>query len=238
LTKLGQEAVRLKDPSILKRGEIALDLLVSGAPPQLINDLLPPSTRDIVDLAAAEVALKGATDVAAADDFATGWLQQQGIIPEGAPLIPGAAKTLLTVAEARAEDAIDWVQEGIDFITGRIGDLTGGSGITINAEGQISFGGGEPVDVSQAVGEWASFLERYAPAGVKERELARLGSGDFDRRLNMDRGVLLAADIIRTQGQSPEILADIREALGEDFTKSEINTIIAKARARAVAPRR
>lgn len=224
---------------LAERARLVFNLQAGGVDTSLIPDLLPPDAQAIVDLQEARARLRSTQDAREADTFATSWLQRQGIIPEGANLIPGASKTLLTVAESREGDVVDWMQEGIDFITGRVGESVSGSPFAVAPDGSISLATGkDAVTVEQALSEWKAIVESYAPEGARERIIEQLDSGMFARRLNRDRAVLMASDILRNAGDTPQALIDIREILAEDYTPTEITDILSRARARAQRPRR
>jgi len=235
LRRITEEAGRLGDPTIVNRARIAFDLKSAGVNDSLVQELIPPDMKGQVDIQSARVTLRGLQSVEEADTFATAWLQRQGVLPEGVNLIPGAAKTLLTVSEARENDAIDWMQEGIDFIVGRVGDSLTGSMFSVNPDGTLSAGGGAgtAVEVDQAISEWRSIVEQYAPEAVRERVLGQLDSGIFERRLRTGRAIELATSIFSESGSTPEAISDVRSILGEEFTPSEVTNITNRAIARA-----
>lgn len=236
-----KEAARIGDPSIARRAEAALQLNQAGVDASVITQTLPPSAQELTDLQIAKLNLQEMETEQDADAFATGWLQQRGVVPEGAPPIPGSHETLLSVAEARSGETINWVQEGLDFVTSRVGDPVSGSPFTVDPEtGSLGLaaGGEGAVPVEDAISEWKAIVSSYAPEGQRDEILERIDSNLFQRRLRVRRATLFAQDIFRNSEDVEAATSDVKEILGDDFTESEVSEIIRKARQRANRPRR
>ena len=62
--------------------------------------------------------------------------------------------------------------------------------------------------------------------------------GDLEGFLENERALLWTTDILREAGSAPDVLAQVREILEEDFTPAEVTTILSKAGQRARRPQR
>ena len=232
LSLLRREAHRLGDPSIVRRAEIAINLDSMGMDASTIKETLPPSAQELLELEKLRLGVQGLEDQREADVFATNWLQRQGIVPQGVMMIPDAAQTLLKVTEAREGKKIDWLQEGLDYITSRVGDSSSGSSFpfTIGPDGNLLPVASEGVEVGQAVAEWKAIVDSYAPSNIRERLSEQVGSGLFRRKLENTRAVLFARDILANAEDRRAAEEEVRSILEENFTPTEIQGILKQAR--------
>jgi hypothetical protein len=210
----------------VKAGELGMD---SSTINGLLRSYLPPDQATALSMRETQLKIIDAKNSQDADRFATGELTRQGIIPQGVEIVPGAAKTLLSVLEGRAGKAIDWQKEAIDYVTSRIGESAGGTGGMTYVDGQLS-SGTPPITVEQATAEWRDIVNRHAPAATRQRLLTELDSNAFQRRLALGMVTDEAAKIFMAGG-TDEL---VRQNLAGAFTPEVINSIIKDAR--RVAP--
>ena len=190
----------------------------------IIKPMLPPDAATALGLQESRLKIIDAKNAQDADRFATSELTKQGIIPAGVSIIPGAAKTLLSVMEGREGKKIDWQQEGIDFIAGRIGESAGGTGGMSVVDGQLATT--PPVTVEQATAEWREIIMRLAPEATRNNLLTQLDSSAFQRRLTVGLVKDEAAKIFMAGG-TDEL---VRRNLAGSFTAEVIESIIRDAR--------
>lgn len=220
------------DPSIVQRARAAIALENAGLDASVIRETLPPTAKEALDLQKLRINIASAQNDMQADNFATAWLKQQGLLHEEAPLVPGAAETMQSVIESREGEQINWAQEGLDFITSRVGDSASGSafGFTLGPDGTLIPASDEAVTVEEAVGEWQGIVERFAPPQIRESIGNQIREGLFQRRATRRIAIGLAEDIFRRAADQNAAAQAIRSALEGQFSEAEINSIVADAR--------
>ena len=219
--------------------DVSFTLSRSGQGDSVINTIvkeaLPPDSQDLLAEQEARIRIITAKSDQEANEFATQRLIEMGVLPDGAPVFPGASKALLALIESKEGKKINFFQEGLDFIIGRVGDsISGSSIIMVGGLAQANpFAGQESVSVDQAVAEWRNLLERFAPENVVEREFKRLDSAAARREITKGIAVETIVELIEAGGTD----ADIFSAFAGAFTKVETRVLINRAKRRIEFPR-
>ena len=204
-----------------------------------IEATLPPDQTSILAEQKTRLDIVSAQDSQAADAAATKRLIEMGVVQDGTAVIPGSSNTLLRLIESKdaqeQREKVNFFQEGIDFITGRIGDPVSGSQFAI-VNGQTVPNpnpSGGAVTVEQAIAEYKSMIEQFLTPEQSKSIIARLNSGAGQRAITVGAAVDGVVDLFKAGGDDSEVKASFAGV----FTPVEVAQIITRARRRIDFPR-